>query len=374
MVKKQPKIAIVHDWLTNMGGAEKVVLAFHEAFPDAPIFTSTYTPENMPAFKNLDVRTTYLQKLPKTLRKLHKFLPILRVKAFQKLDLSNYDIILSSASAEAKQVKKTRPEQIHICYCHTPIRYYWNDYDRYKKDPGFGKLNWLIKLLMPLLVPPLKKADYKAAQQVDYFIANSQFIADRIEEFYHKKATVIHPPVDTKRFKPAKKRGNYYMTMARHIPYKRLDLAIEAANQLKLPLRVFGNGSEHEKLVAMAEPTVEFFSGSYDKKGQAEITNSINQAKGFIFPAKEDFGIVMVEALAGGTPVIAFGEGGSRDIITDSKTGVLFAKQSVDSLVDAIKKAEKTPWNPVFISNRAKRFDRVLFINKIKNFVYSKVK
>ena len=145
----KPKIAIVADWLTNMGGAELVVLAMHEAFPDAPIYTSTYNPDKMPAFKDLDVRTTFLQNLPGPLRKLHKFFPMLRVNAFRKLDLSEFDIILSSSSAEAKQVRKTRPDQIHICYCHTPIRYYWSHYREYRKDPGFGKLNWLVRLAMP---------------------------------------------------------------------------------------------------------------------------------------------------------------------------------------------------------------------------------
>ncbi|MDP3441879.1 MAG: glycosyltransferase, partial [Ignavibacteria bacterium] len=182
--KKQPKIAIVHDWITNKGGAERVVLAFHEAFPEAPIYTSVYTPENIDWFDGMDVRTTYLQDLPKILRKLHKFFPILRVRAFQKLDLSEYDIILSSCSAEAKQVKKTRPDQIHICYCHTPIRYYWSHYDEYRNNPGFGKLNWLVRLTMPLFVPPLRKADFKAAQKIDLFIANSSEIKARIEKYY----------------------------------------------------------------------------------------------------------------------------------------------------------------------------------------------
>lgn len=374
MTQKQPKIAIVHDWLTNMGGAEKVVLAFHEAFPEAPIYTSTYTPENLPAFKNLDVRTTYLQKMPKFLRKLHKFLPILRVKAFQKLDLSAYDIILSSSTAEAKQVRKTHPNQIHICYCHTPIRYYWNDYERYKKDPGFGKLNWLIKLTMPLLVPPLKKADYKAAQAVDYFIANSNFIATNIKKYYNRDAIVIHPPVDVKRFKAKQKRADYYVTMARQIPYKRLDLAIAAANQLHLKLRVIGSGSEHKKLQAMAGPTIEFHSGSLAKKDQDLINQSLSEARGFIFPAREDFGIVMVEALAGGTPVIAFAEGGSRDIVKDGQTGILFKQQTVASLVVALKLAEKTKFDPIAISQSAQIFSQAHFVQQIKAFVQSKAK
>lgn len=372
MSKQKPRVAIVHDWLTNMGGAEKVVLAFHEAFPEAPIYTSTYAPENMPAFKNLEVRTTYLQKLPKPLRKLHKLMPMLRVRAFRKLDLSEFDVILSSSSAEAKQVRKTRPNQIHICYCHTPIRYYWSDYAEYKKDPGFGKLNWLVKLFMPIMVPPLRRADFKAAQAVDYFIGNSNYIAERIKTFYKKPADVIYPPVNVKRFTPSKKRADYYVAMARQIPYKRLDLAVRAATKLNVPLRVFGDGSEHDKLVAMAGPTVKFYPGGNSQKDQTLITKSLNEAKGFIFPAKEDFGITMVEALAGGTAVIAYNKGGALDIVQDKETGVLFDEQEVKSVANAIKQAQKIQFNPALLNNRAKRFDQTLFITKIKNYVNSR--
>lgn len=369
---KTPKVAIVHDWLTNMGGAENVVLAMHEAFPDAPIYTSTYNPDKMPAFKNLDVRTTYLQKLPGWLRNLHKFLPILRVKAFRALDLNEFDVILSSSSAEAKQVRKTRPDQIHICYCHTPIRYYWSHYQEYKRDPGFGKLSWLIRLAMPILVPPLRRVDYQAAQSVDYFIANSSFIKERIKKYYHKDAAVIHPPVNVKRFTPARERGEFYLALARHIPYKRLDLAISAANKLKLPLRVFGDGSEHDKLVAMAGETVEFFPATPDPEEQAFLTESINTAKGYIFPAEEDFGITQVEALAGGTPVIAYGVGGARDIVTEGESGIFFDQQTTESVVEAVRRAEQIKFDPFLLHNRAKRFDKGLFITKIKFFVNQK--
>ncbi len=367
-----PRIAIVHDWLTNMGGAENVVLALHEAFPEAPIYTSTYAPESMPKFAKLDVRTTYLQKLPGPLRKLHKFFPMLRVRAFQKLDLSEFDIIISSSTAEAKQIRKTRPDQIHICYCHTPIRYYWSHYNEYKKDPGFGRLNWLVRLAMPLMVPPLKKADYRAAQAVDYFIANSSEVQKRIKKYYRRDSTVIHPPVDTKRFVPQTKRGDYYVALSRQIPYKRLDLAIAAANKLQIPLKVFGAGSEHDALVAMAGPTVSFHSASPSPTDQAAVTDALTSARGFIFPTEEDFGITPVEAMAGGTPVIAYGVGGARDFMIDGETGVLFDHQTVESVVAAIKRAESLRFSPTIIRNRAKRFDKTLFVMKIKNFVASR--
>ncbi|MCL2445139.1 glycosyltransferase [Candidatus Saccharibacteria bacterium] len=362
--QKTPKIAIVHDWLTNRGGAERVVLAFSEAFPDAPIFTSVYTPESLDWFHSKDVRTTHLQNLPKPLRKLHKFFPMLRVRAFRKLDLSDYDIILSSSSAESKQVRKTRPDQIHICYCHTPIRYYWSHYHEYKKDPGFGRLNFLVRLAMPFFVPPLKRADYKAAQKVDLFLANSAETAKRIKKYYDRDATVLHPPVDTKRFTPAKKREDFYLSYSRQIPYKRVDLAILACNKLGLPLKVFGSGSEHEKLVAMAGPTITFHPDDTD-----EVTKAYSTCKAFIFPPLEDFGIVPIEAQAAGAPVIAYGKGGALETVIDSQTGILFPEQTPDSLAQAIQKSQKTTFSPIALKNNANRFAQSLFITKIRKIV-----
>ncbi len=370
MSTPKPKVAIVCDWLTNMAGAEQVILAFHEAFPDAPIYTSVYVPENVPAFKHADVRTTYLQKLPGPLRNLHKFFPMLRVHAFRKLDLSEFDVILSSASAEAKQVRKTRPGQVHVCYCHTPIRYYWSHYENYKADPGFGKLNWLVRLMMPLMVPPLKRADFKAAQDVDYFIGNSTTVKARIEKYYKKPATVIYPPVDTKRFKPSASRDDYYVALGRQIPYKKHELAVRACTQLGVTLKVYGSGSEHEKLRSLAGESIEFYTERFGNASDAVVEQALNHAKGFIFPAEEDFGIVSVEAMAAGAPVIAYRAGGSSEIVTDKETGVLFAEQTVDAVVEAIKAAEAIRFSPTILRNRAKRFDKTLFVNKIRNFTY----
>jgi glycosyltransferase involved in cell wall biosynthesis len=364
-----PKIVIVHDWLTNMGGAENVVLALHEAFPTAPIYTSTFTPDNMPAFRDLDIRTTYLQNLPKLLRKLHKFFPMLRVNAFKKLDLSEFDIIISSSSAEAKQVQKTRPNQIHICYCHTPIRYYWSHYNEYKSDPGFGKLNWLVRLAMPLMIPSLKKSDYQAAQKVDVFIANSIEVQNRINKYYNRNSTIIYPPVDTDRFEPARIRSDYYVALGRQVPYKRIDLAVTAATKLGVELYVYGNGSEHQRLVDMAGPTVKFFTDRFGDASNEAVTKALNGAKGYIFPAEEDFGIVQVEALAAGAPVIAYNKGGTLDIIQDGESGVLFNSQTTDSVVNAIKRANKIDFLPGTLRRKAKRFDKGLFITKIHKIV-----
>ena len=364
-----PKVAIVHDWLTTMGGAENVVLALHDAFPDAPIFTSVYEPASVPAFKGLDIRTSYLQKLPKPLRKIHKLFPTMRIRAFRQFDLSDYDIIISSSSAEAKQVRKTRPGQVHICYCHTPIRYYWSHYESYKKDPGFGALNGPVRLGMSVLIPRLKKLDYQAAQKVDVFIANSTEVQKRIKRYYNRPSTVIYPPVDVNRFRPAGTRDDYYVALGRQVPYKRIDLAVAAATKLGVPLKVYGNGSEHAKLVAMAGPTVSFYTDRFKDASDKNVTEALNHARGFLFPAEEDFGIVQVEALAAGAPVIGFGKGGILDIVQDGESGILFGKQTAESLAVAIQKAESIQFLPTTLHRKAMRFDKGLFITKIRKIV-----
>jgi glycosyltransferase involved in cell wall biosynthesis len=364
-----PKIAIVHDWLTNMGGAENVVLAMHDAFPDAPIYTSVFTPQNMPAFKNLDIRTTWIQRFPKVLRKLHKWFPVIRVWAFRSLDLSEFDIIIVSTSAESKHVRKTRPDQTLIAYCHTPVRYYWSHYDEYRHNPGFGKFNWLVRILIPVFMPFQKKLDYNAAQKIDIFIANSSETQKRIKKYYDKPSIVIHPPVDVDRFEPARTRGDYYVALGRQVPYKKIDLAVKAATKLSVPLRVYGNGSEHKRLVGMAGPTVRFFTDRFGDASDDAVTKALNSARGYIFPAEEDFGIVQVEALAAGAPVIAYSKGGTLDIVQDGESGVLFHKQSVSAVVDAIKSAQQIDFLPGTLRRKAKRFDKSLFITKIRKIV-----
>lgn len=369
MPVKKPKVVIVADWLTNMGGGENVTLALAEAFPGAPIYTSTYTPETMPAFKKYDVRTTYLQSLPGPLRKLHKFFPMLRVHAFKQLDLSEFDVIISSSSAEAKQVRKTRADQVHICYCHTPIRYYWSHYDEYKKDPGFGKLNWLVRLAMPLMVPALKRADYEAAQRIDTFVANSTEVQKRITKYYGQPSTVVYPPVDVDRFEPKKERADYYVALGRQVPYKHHDLAVQAATKLNVPLKVYGNGSEHERLKQLAGPTVEFYTDRFGDASDKAVAAALNEAKGFIFPAEEDFGIVQVEALAAGAPVIGFGRGGTLDIVQDGESGVLFDAQTPEAVVEAIQRAATIDFHPSTLRRKSRRFDKGLFITKMRTIV-----
>lgn len=367
---KKPKIAIVCEFLTAMGGAERVVYALHEAFPDAPIYTAIYDEERvLPEFKKLDIRTTWLQKLPKKIRKMYKLFPTLQVKAFRSLDLSEFDIIITSSYLNANQVQKTRDDQLLISYCHTPARYYWSHYEEYKKNPGFGKLDPLIRLLIPLFVPHQRKLDYEAAQKVDIFIANSTETQKRIKKYYSKPSAIIHPPADIARFEPARERASFYMTMGRQLPYKRYDLVVAACTKLNIPLKVFGNGPAHESLVAMAGPTVQFYTDRFGDASDAELEKALNQAKGWIYAAEEDFGIVQVEALAAGAPVIALGKGGTLDIVQDGESGVLFHKQTVEAIIEAINKAEKETFLPGTLRRKAKRFDKSLFMTKIHKVV-----
>ena len=367
--QSRPKVAIVADWLTNMGGAERVVLELHAMYPEAPIYTSVYNKSALPEFNGIDVRTTYLEKLlPRSIRYKHVLWPVLRAFAFRKLDLQAYDIIISSASAEAKAVIK-RPDATHICYCHTPTRYYWSHYNEFKKSFDFGALTPLIRPLIPAFVHWMRRLDLRAAAGVDIFIANSTEVQKRIHQYYKRPSTVVHPPVDVNRFEPARVRGDYYVALGRQVPYKRIDLAVAAATKLGINLRVYGTGSEHERLVALAGPTVQFFTDRFGDASDSAVATALNGAKGYIFPAEEDFGIVQVEALAAGAPVIAFGKGGALDIVQDGESGILFAEQTVESVVRAIKKAEQTTFLPGTLRRKAKRFDRSLFITKIRKIV-----
>lgn len=373
MTQKLPRIAIVCDFLTTMGGAENVVLAMHEAFPDAPIYTAIYNPDKVPAFSQLDIRTSSLQKMPQKLRNYHKLFPTLAVKAMRKLDLNEFDIILTSSYLHGHQVTKSRPDQVIINYCHTPPRYYWSHYDEYRRDPGYGKLNPIIRTLMPLMIPRQRKLDLEAAKQVDVFIANSSETAKRIKKYYKRNATIIHPPVDVMRFNPSRDRNDYYVTVGRQLPYKRYDLTVQAATQLGINLKVFGTGPMHEKLVAMAGPTVHFYTDRFGDASDSEVEEALNNAKGFIYPTEEDFGIVTVEALAAGAPAIALGKAGTLDIVQDGETGILFDHQTVEDVVAAIKRAEATNFFPSKLQRTAKRFNKSLFITKLRKVVTDQI-
>ena len=367
----KPKVAIVHDWLTSMGGAEPVVLELSKLFPEAPIYTSVYDKKKASAFSDKDVRTTYLQKLlPSFIRYKHVLWPVLRAFAFRKLDLSDYDVIISSSSAESKSVRK-KPGAIHICYCHTPTRYYWSHYNEFKHEFNFGILTPIIRPFIPIFVHWMRKKDLQSVKGVDFFIANSNVTKDRIKKYYGRDSVVVHPPVDTKRFITKNNSNkNGYILWGRHVPYKRFDLAIEACNRLAVNLTVVGAGPDTERLKKLAGPTIAFVGRVDD----ATLVDLAHSSKAFLFPNEEDFGISAVEALASGLPVIAYKKGGALDIVEDGVTGVFFESQTVDGLIAAIEKFEVTEFSYNTMVQRSKRFDKSLFETKMKKIISDYVK
>lgn len=360
------KVAIVCDWLTGTGGAERVVLQLHKMFPEAPIYTSQY--DSDPAiwygdewFSGADIRTGWLQKLPPSLK---KFLPLFRFWYFSHLNLDEYDLVISSSGAEAKAVK-TKSGTKHVSYIHAPTHYYWMRYDDYLKNPGFGRADPLARWGLKLLVGPLRKFDYKAAQRPDYLLANSRFTAAQIQKYYGRQATVVHPPVDVERFDISvsePRRG--FITAGRQTPYKKIDLAVAACSELNLPLIVIGNGPDNRRLRKLAGKSVTFLRNVDDK----QLAHYFKTSSGFIFPGVDDFGIVAVEALAAGTPVIAYGQGGALDYI-NGKTGLLFKEQSVKSLCTVLKSFEDKRFNESAISQYAQRFSAAAFRDNLQGFL-----
>ncbi len=316
MVAK-PRIALTHHWLTTPGGAEKVLYELHQMYPEAPIYTTAYRRQKFPEFVGADVRTTFLDKIP-FLKLKHQLFPIFLGTPFKTLDMSKYDIVISSCAAEAKYVR-TNSTTLHICYCHTPVRYYWTDYEWRLQNLPFGKLNWLARIGYPLLVGALRHFDYKAAQGVNVFVANSRYIQDRIKKYYHRDSTVIYPPIVTERLAemPSGSR-DYYLIVGRQVASKRLDVAVDAFNELGLTLKVAGAGEEIDRQKPRAKANIEFLGRVSDEERDRLFAG----AKGFVFPPEEDFGLVPLEAMAAGTPVIAYDAGGAPEYVTDGETGV----------------------------------------------------
>lgn len=359
-------MAIVADWLTDRGGAERVILALADIFPQADIFASVYKAEAFPELANRKVITTYLQNWP--LKFKHQLFPTLRPKAFESLNLDEYDLVISSASAEAKGVL-TQPATLHICYCHTPTRYFWSHYHEYLKAKQFGILDPIAKLFIPSMIHNLREWDRVAADRVDFFIANSRHTQNRIRKYYNMDSTVINPPVDFNRFSGEAQAGDYYLVLGRQMPYKRTDLVVEAFCNLPARLKIVGDGSEMEKLKKMAseKENIEFLGRISD----SETTKVVLGCKAVIFPQEEDFGIVPLEAMSAGKPVIAYGKGGALETVIDGQTGILFSEQSVDSLAEAIRKFEQTSFSSEVCRERARQFDLSVFKQKIIEFIES---
>lgn len=369
MADKKLRVAIVHDWLTNQGGAERVVMALHKAYPDAPIYTSVFNSEAVPQFKDADVRTSFLQKWPLAKSK-HQLYPMLRTIAFESFDFSEYDVVISSSSAEAKGVI-TQPHTLHVCYLYTPTRYYWSNYQEYAKETGFGILSPIVKLVLPLVVNKMRQWDIAASERVDQYVTQSHYIAGRIKKYYRRENTpVINPPISANRFKAIDGPKEGFLVVSRLVPYKRVDLAIQACNELELPLTVIGGGSELERLKDMAGPTVNVTGRLSDQ----DIEEAYAKASGFIFTSEEDFGLTPLEANAAGVPVIAYGAGGALETVIEGKTGTFFEEQTVESLKEALERFNYKDYDPKFLRQHAEKFDEAEFIKKIKKFVDDKVK
>ena len=356
------KIAIVHDWLVG-GGAERVVLELHKLYPNAPIYTSYCTPEWR---QKLDskVVTGYLQKWP--FGKLRKYVGALRLLWFRGLNLSDFDVVISSTgNGEAKHVRVPKTTK-HICYCHSPTHFYWRHYDKYQNNPGFGVFNPLPRIGLKLLVGPLRKSDYQAAQKVDYFIANSNHIKADIKHFYDRDSVVIHPPVDIARFaQHVVKKRHGFVTVGRQTPYKHTDILVEACSKLNLPLLCIGNGPENKHLVELAGPSVTFQT----KLNDDQVAQAVGSTEAFLFAAYEDFGVAPVEALAAGTPVIAYKAGGALDYIQDGQNGLFFEHQTAESLSKALKEFGNQKFDSNTVAQSAKNFSPDFFDKKITDFI-----
>ncbi len=358
-----PKIALVHEFLTQLGGAERVLQALHEIFPAASVYTLVHDKaKTQGVFANWDVRPSFLQQLPGGV-KSYKWYLFLMPKAIESFDFSGFDLVLSDSSAFAKGVITKKPT-IHICYTHTPTRYLWQDLNSYVAQARIPAI--LKPIIKSYLKHYLRSWDYDAAQKPDFLIANSQTVGERVKQYYDRESEVIYPPVDTEFFKPVANKQNYFFTASRLEPYKKIELAIEAFNQLKLPLKVAGDGTELKKLkIKYQKSNIEFLGRVTDE----ELRNLYAGAKAFIFPAYEDAGIMVLEALACGTPVIGFQRGGTAEFIRDGENGVLFAEQTVDSLLTAVKKISTMKFDPFKLRESALPFDKERFKEKILAFI-----
>lgn len=366
-VKRPLKVAIVHDWLIG-GGAERVVQALHELYPNAPVYTSFATQEWR---EQLDgkVVTGFLQRWP--FSRLRKYVGVLRMWWFSHLDFSDYDLVISSTGNGEAFGIKTKGKTKHICYCHTPTHYYWRHYDQYMKRPGFGLFDPLARFGLKLLVGPLRRWDLKASKGPDVFIANSTHIQNDIKTYYGRDAVVIHPPVDTERFKnePAVKRDGF-VTIARLAPAKHVDILIQACNKLKLPLTVIGNGPDYPRLAKIAGPTITFkgrATGNW--VSDADIPAELVRAEAFLFASFDDFGIVSVEALAAGTPVIAYKAGGALDYVEPGKTGLFFEEQTAESLAGVLAPFDSEQFDTAYIRAYAERFSPHVFKQQISELI-----
>jgi len=345
------RVALVHDYLNQSGGAEKVVEVFAEMFPGAPLYTSVYDRDRMPGvWRTLDVRTSFMQRISPRLMIAKSLVP-LYPSAFELFDLREYDLVLSSTTAFAKGVI-TRPETCHVCYCNNPTRFFWmyHDYFEHERFPA------VLQALFPWVMSMLRTWDYVAAQRVDYFVAGSGNAARRIAKYYRRDSEVVQPPIDARRFQICDQPGDYFLVVARLQSYKRIDLAVEACNRLGLPLHVIGDGPHRARLRGLAGPTVRFLGRASDDEVRYEMAH----CRALIFPGEEDFGLTPLEVQACGRPVIAYGVGGALETVREGITGVFFREPTVDALVHVLHSFRDT-YDPQVLRAHALGFDKEIF-------------
>jgi glycosyltransferase involved in cell wall biosynthesis len=361
------KIALVHDYLVQNGGAERVLKCLTEIWPNAPIHTIVYDKNKCLDFKDRKIKTSFLQKIPGS-KKYHRLFPFLMMSAVEQFNFNNYDIVLSDSSSFAKNIV-TSPKTLHICYCHTPMRYAWDDCQYYTQEFGFP--GWL-KKIVPFLMNYMRIWDYNSTNGVDSFIANSNFVQGRIKKYYQRNSIVINPPVQVDNFyiTPKEKLKDYFLITGRMMKYKKMDLVIEVFNEIKMPLKIIGQGVEYKNLKKIAGPTIEFLGKVSEKK----LRRTYSEAQAFIFPQEEDFGIVAIEALASGRPVIAYKAGDIVEHIEENKTGIFFEKQNKESLKKAIKRFRETDFDSKYIRKTVLAFSENSFKVKIEKEVLKNYK
>jgi glycosyltransferase involved in cell wall biosynthesis len=354
------RVALVHDYLFQNGGAERVVLAMAELFPKAPLHVLINALHDEDNFNRINTKTSFLQKIPGAKKHLQYFLSLMPI-AWEGFNFSNYDVVLSSTSGLAKGLI-TPAKGIHICYCHTPTRYLWDGTHAYVDSLRQPRI---VKKILPLILHRLRLWDLFAAQRVDYFIANSKYIKGQIKKYYNRESVVIYPPVEIHNYSISKNIKDYYVLVSRLRPYKKVDLAVRAFNELGLPLVVIGSGDEIKRLKKIAKSNISFL-GEVD---EATKIKYVQEAIAFIHPQVEDFGISAVEAMAAGRPVIAFDGGGARETIVDGVTGVLFQDQSWESLVYTILNFDHKKFDPHAIREHAMKFSVKRFQREIDDHI-----
>ena len=351
------KVAIVYDWVNQIGGAERVLTAIRRIWPKAPLFTSVYQPDKAQWAQDfLQVKASFLQRIPGAKKYYYLFAPLIPL-AFEQFCFDDYDLVISVTSGPAKAII-TKPETCHICYCLTPPRHFW--------QKRFLRQKWLFPWLMPFRVQ-----DYLLSQRPDYFFAISHYVARRIKKFYHRGAEVIYPGVDLAKFKPSSpKQGNYFLVVSRLVGYKRVDLVIKVFNQLGLPLRIVGSGRKEKELRRIAKDNIEFLGELSDR----QLIQEYQSCQAVIFPQEEDFGLVPIEAQACGRPVIAFGRGGALETVIPGKTGEFFFQQEEEELIKLIKNFNPAKYRPEICRRNAQRFELKKFMLSFKNKVIEKFK